>query len=243
MRKEEYRKRMYHEYLSQVYPDRKEITRGEIEKSFPIWDRQYKEHLPPDRSAAIIDIGCGSGGFVHYLRQAGYNRAAGIDISQDQVAASRLLGISGVSRGEFRVYLSSHPSGYDAVIARDVIEHFSKEEALELMVMIREALSANGVCLIQTLNAESPFWPRYRYGDFTHEMSFTASSIRSALLLAGFREAASFPVPPVFQYSLNSAVRVILWKGIEFVWRTALLAESGSVRGIITGNLITVAYK
>jgi len=238
MRKEEYRKKLYRDYITPGVP-----TLMEIERLFPIWDRQYKKHLPPGLGAAIIDIGCGSGGFVYYLRQAGYNHAVGIDISHAQVEASRLLGIPGVSRSDLRVHLASHPSGYDAVIARDVIEHFSKEEALDLLVLIRAALSANGVCLIQTLNAESPFWPRSRYGDFAHELSFSASRIRTVLLLAGFRETESFPVPPVFRYSLNSALRVILWQGVELFWRTALLAESGSGRGIITGNLITVAYK
>jgi len=243
MLKEEYRERLYRNYVSRVDPGREKITRAEIERTFTIWDRHFKGHLPRDREAEIIDIGCGTGGFVYYLHRSGYGRAVGIDVSRDQVEASRNLGIPGISRDDFLAHLAARPGNYDAVIARDVLEHFSKEEVIELLLLIRKALREDGVCLIQTLNAASPFWPRYRYGDLTHEMSFTDSSVRSALLLAGFREAASFPAPPVFRHSLKSAFRVALWKLVELAWRAALLAESGSTGGIVTGNLITVARR
>jgi 2-polyprenyl-3-methyl-5-hydroxy-6-metoxy-1,4-benzoquinol methylase len=243
MNREEYRKRLYREYLSRGRPAREKLTRETIEKQFPFWDSVFGRHLPPSRSSAVIDIGCGSGGFVHYLRQVGYRNVLGIDISEEQVAIASALGIPGIFSGDLRDHLAARPSAYGVVIARDVIEHFSKEEGLDLLILIKEALGPAGVCLIQTVNAESPFSLRQRWDDLTHETVYTAHSLETALQLAGFRDAASFPVPPVFRYSLRSAVRSVLWKGIEGLWRSALLIESGDRGGILTSNLITVARK
>lgn len=243
MLKVEYREKLYREYLSRIEIPGEKITREGIEKKFPIWDAYFKSLLPADRAAGIIDIGCGSGGFVYYLQRAGYSGASGIDISEEQVAAARGLGITGVAQGDFRDCLAGNPGGYGAVIARDVLEHFSREEVLDLLFLIRKSLAEGGVCLIQTVNAESPFALRYRWGDFTHETAFSAASLRTALLLVGFREIAAFPAPPVFRRGFASAVRSLLWKGVEVSWRLALFAESGDGRGILTGNLIAVAHK
>lgn len=239
MRKEEYREKLYGDYITLGSVP----TLRQIERLFPIWDAYYKDYLPRNKSASILDIGCGSGGFIHYLRSSGYRNSSGIDISGPQISAAERLGISGVSQGDFRKELESSPSGYDAVIARDVIEHFSKEEALDIFSLIYGALLPGGVCVIKTANAESPFWPRYRFGDFTHESSFTRTSIEMVLRMTGFREVASYPVPPISGYSWRSAIRSLLWKGIRSAWRICLLIENGDTGGIFTGNLITVALK
>ena len=219
------------------------MTREAIEKLFPVWESRFRRHLPPDRSTPVIDIGCGSGGFVHYLRRVGYLDVRGIDLSEEQVARARSLGIEGVAREDLREHLAAHPSTYGAVVARDLIEHFTREEVIDLLILVRESLVPGGVLLIQTVNLESPFSPRYRWGDLTHESGFTGSSLEAALVLAGFREAVSWPAPPVFSYSLVSAIRNVLWRGLDALWRFALLVESGDGRGILTANLLTTARK
>ena len=48
--------------------------------------------MPPNRDAAILDIGCGHGAILYALQQAGYHNARGVDGSAEQVqAAARLL--------------------------------------------------------------------------------------------------------------------------------------------------------
>ena len=238
-----YREQLYHRYISRIENPEEEITLAAIENKFSIWDGHYRRLLPADRAQKIIEIGCGSGGFIHYLRSRGYLAVSGIDISEEQVAAAGKLGISGVTRGDFRDLLAESPGRYGTVVARDVLEHFRREEAIDILILIRQALAEGGVFLIQTVNAASPFSLRYRWGDLTHEMAFTADSLRSALRLAGFRRADFFDTPPVFRHSIASAVRSVIWKGVAAVWRLALLAESGDGRGILTGNLIAAAGK
>jgi len=243
MEREEYRKRLYEIYESRPRPARPELTLETIEKQFPVWESRFRRHLPRDISTPVIDIGCGSGGFVHYLRRAGYSDVRGVDISGEQVAAARALGIPGVTREDLREHLAAHPGAYGMVAARDLIEHFTREEVIDLFILTRESLVSGGVLLIQTVNLESPFSLRYRWGDLTHESGFTSYSLEAALLLAGFREASSYPAPPVSGYSFKSAVRSVLWKGIEGLWRFALMVESGQGSGIVTANLITAARR
>jgi 2-polyprenyl-3-methyl-5-hydroxy-6-metoxy-1,4-benzoquinol methylase len=48
--------------------------------------------LPADPSAPILDIGCGSGQLLYFLREQGYSQAVGIDRDQAQVEVGRSLG-------------------------------------------------------------------------------------------------------------------------------------------------------
>lgn len=243
MEREEYRKRLYEIYESRSRPVRPEVTLEAFEKLFPVWESRFRGHLPADRAAPVLDLGCGRGGFVHYLRRIGYLDVRGIDVSETEVEAARLLGLEGITREDARDHLASRSPVYGAVVARDLIEHFTREEVIDLLTRIRESLLPGGVLLIQTVNLESPFSFRYRWGDLTHESGFTSYSLETALLLAGFSRAESFSAPPVFSYSLKSAARSVLWKGIKGIWRFALMVESGQGKGIFTANLVTVARK
>jgi cyclopropane fatty-acyl-phospholipid synthase-like methyltransferase len=76
---------------------------------------------------------------------------------------------------------------YDVIFARDVIEHFTKDEILEVLTLIFSSLKDRGVFILQCLNAESPFMGRILYGDFTHEMTFTRNNLHQILTTTGFK--------------------------------------------------------
>ena len=96
--------------------------------------------------------------------------------------------------------------------------------------------------IIQTPNLESPYGSRYRYGDFTHEIGLTRTSLAQALRVIGFQDSSFYPTGPVPK-GLKSAVRFILWKLIDGACRLYMLVEMGSAQGIFTQNLIAVARK
>jgi cyclopropane fatty-acyl-phospholipid synthase-like methyltransferase len=50
-----------------------------------------------DRSARILDLGCGHGVFIYFHREAGYTNVVGVDKSPEQVAEA--TGCSYVSQG------------------------------------------------------------------------------------------------------------------------------------------------
>src|SRR5262245_31751421 len=95
--------------------------------------RLIAEHFPADRDAAILELGCGHGALLHFAREAGYQRIEGVDGSPSQVAAAKRLGIAGVREGDLRDVLSTiPPASLDAIVAFDVIEHFDKDELIDV---------------------------------------------------------------------------------------------------------------
>ena len=59
--------------------------------------QRYRRFLPPDRAAPILDIGCGTGGFLEALRSLGYSSIEGVDLSPSQVAAALARGVTGIT--------------------------------------------------------------------------------------------------------------------------------------------------
>lgn len=187
--------------------------------------------------------GAGGGGFLYYLRNAGYRSCRGIDISDEQIRLALDRGIRNIEKGDLRVYLKAHPSSFKLIIAQDILEHFHKEEIINISKLIYNALVPGGRCIIQTVNAESPFSMGYRYGDISHETCFTRLSLESVLRMGGFSNLRFSSVRPVCRYSCLSAARCILWQGTELLLRAYNLIETGSPAGIFTRNLIAIAEK
>jgi len=238
-----YREKLYSIYVSthtsHLY---RETSIERIKKQFPVWKRYFGMFLPKDKDAKIIDIGCGNGGFVYFLKNLGYENSSGIDVSTEQVEVARKFGIEDVECADIISFLRDKKNTYDVIFARDVIEHFKKEEIIGMLTFVFNSLKEGGRMVIQTPNAESPFGSRYRYGDFTHEIAFTRSSLNQILRYIGFTETVFYPTGPVPK-GIKSTVRYLLWKGIETLLYFYMLVETGSAEGIFTQNIIAVAKK
>jgi 2-polyprenyl-3-methyl-5-hydroxy-6-metoxy-1,4-benzoquinol methylase len=236
-----FKDRFYHSYVSTHITHRKgEATLDRLRGDFPVWDNHFGGLLPTDRDARILDVGCGHGGLVYWLSQRGYRNAEGIDLSAEQVATAERLGVGNVRQGDITDYLSSRNGSYDALILRDVIEHFSRDEILEILRVARGALRPGGTIIVQVPNAESPFFGRIRYGDFTHEIAFSASSLVQVLQVAGYHRIRLRSTNPVVR-SLPSLGRVALWKVVEAFYRLLLFAELGGGTRIVTQGIIAAA--
>jgi len=219
-----------------------EISLGGIKSQFPAWESYFGKLLPENKDAKILDIGCGYGGFVCWLREKGFKNAEGVDISREQIELGRKLGIEGLKEVDLHEILGKGKGSYDALVARDILEHFSKNEVVDVLKLAQGALSNGGVCLIQTANAENLLWGRLRHGDFTHDIAFTEQSIRQVLGTAGFKDVRVFPQRPVV-HGVASFIRLALWFLVELALHAYLLVETGSARGIFTQNIIVSAKK
>ena len=198
-----------------------------------------------DRSARILDLGCGHGAFIYFLREAGYTNVVGVDKSPEQVAEAKRLGIAGVQEADLWEILQQSPdASYDVVITFDVIEHFSKDELLPLVDGVQRILRSGGRWVIHTPNGESPFAGRMRYWDLTHEMAFTRMSISQLLQSSGFVKVVCREDKPI-PHGLKSAVRWILWKMIRSGLRFYIAAETGAAESecIFSQNFLVVAVK
>jgi predicted SAM-dependent methyltransferase len=69
----------------------------------------------------------------------------------------------------------------DAIIAFDVQEHFTRDEAIQLLDEVFRVLNADGRFIAHSPNAETPLFGRTRYGDLTHEMAYTRTPLTQLL--------------------------------------------------------------
>ncbi|MFL5403226.1 MAG: class I SAM-dependent methyltransferase [Gemmatimonadales bacterium] len=236
-----FKDRFYDRYASTHLTHRKgESSLQRFRSDFRVWDKHFGRLLPPGREARILDVGCGQGALVYWLHQRGYARAEGIDVSGEQVAAAQRLGVEKISQADVLGYLGRHQDQYDALILRDVIEHFTRDQILRILELARLALRPGGTAVIQVPNAEAPFFGRIRYGDFTHEIAFSASSLIQVLQMTGFSNIRLGATAPVAK-SVASLARVVLWKGVEALYRLLLFAELGGGGRIVTQGIIAAA--
>jgi 2-polyprenyl-3-methyl-5-hydroxy-6-metoxy-1,4-benzoquinol methylase len=235
-----FKDRFYQSYTSTHVNHRKgEAALDRFRAEFGVWEKHFGHLLPRDRQARVLDVGCGRGGMVYWLQQRGYKAAEGIDLSSEQVETARRLGISNVHQADLSSYLGSRRAYYDALILRDVVEHFTREEIVKVLQLCRAAIRPGGSVIVQVPNAESPFFGRIRYGDFTHELAFTSSSVTQLFNVVGFEEPRVYPTDPAIA-GLGSLGRVALWSAVKTFYRILLYAELGRGQRILTQGLIAV---
>ena len=203
-----YRQQLYKSYTSDHYSHVRDITSASLRAQFVTYEHRLSKLLPPDRHCRILELGCGYGALLAYLADRGYDNAEGSDANEEQVAKARSLGFQRVRCEDVFKTLARPVVPYDCVIAIDLFEHLTKPEVMALLDAVSEALRPGGLLILQVPNAASPFGGRQRYGDFTHELSFTMSSLGQILRGAGLTDVRLFGTPPVI-HGFNSFVRFI----------------------------------
>lgn len=218
------------------------ITLSQIERNFSSWKYYYQRHFPKDKNAKVLDIGCGIGSFVYFMQSLGYSNVQGMDVSKEQIEAGLKLGIKDLKVQDLNDFLNNTEAQFDFIIARDVIEHFTRQESFEIISRISKVLKPGGKFLMQVPNGQGIYYTSIYYGDYTHEMAYTESSAKQLILNCGFKKVTSYPTGPV-PHTFISRLRGWLWwlkvQQIKF-WK---MVETGSARGIFTSNIIVVSEK
>jgi len=241
--KSEEKKTFYSRYISthnaHLY---KKAAKERIRLHFSAFEKYYGRFLSADKSKYIFDFGCGDGDLVYWLQELGFHNTIGADISSEQIEDAKSLGIKNIFCEDARKFLADSTVKYDLIFMRDTLGHFDKNEIIDIMRLIYKYLNDNSLIIIKTPNAESPFSGQLRYGDFTHDVSFTRTSLQQLTEIVGFKDAIAYATPPVV-HGVKSALRAVLWKVIEFCLKFYRLVDSGSGTGIFTQNVIVVAKK
>lgn len=227
----------YHRHAQRV----NDASSEGMERMRAYYEAHLLPHLPADRRARILDLGCGYGRILHALRKAGYSDLHGVDSSPEQVEAARRNGFTHVECGGALEHLERRPGVYDAIVLFDVVEHVPKQDLVGLLSRARASLKPGGRLVVQTPNGLSPLSP-YTYGDFTHETAFTTLSVIQVLEAAGFRDVRVLPVSP-HVHGVLSLARALLWHlAVAPLIRLYLLIAVGdSQGGVYTPNLIATA--
>lgn len=242
-RQESYRQRAYEHYraTAAAHPQRSSSMSlaAKVRQHHQRWGR----FLPQGKDASILDLGCGGGEFLYFLQQEGYTHLSGVDTSLDQVEAAHTLGLENVELGDVREYVQQHTEAFDVIAALSLLEHLKRDEMLALLDGVVRALRPGGVFLAVAPNSKSPFGTRVRYGDITHEQSFTPKSVVQICAIVGLEPVAILERGPVV-HGVKSALRWIVWQVIRgFVW-LYLVAESADYGWrVYTQDMRVVARK
>ncbi len=202
-----------------------------------------RRHIPADRNSRILDAGCGSGAFLYFLRQAGYENLMGVDVSAEQVALAHGFGLTFVKQQDIRSCLASlAENSLDVLLLMDVLEHLTREELLDVLDGASRVLQHDGRCIAHVPNAAGLFGMGIRYGDLTHEIAFTPESARQVFTLTGFQQIRCFEEKPVV-HGVVSSLRRLVWDLGTLPARLLLAAETGGVSFVLSQNMLVTAVK
>lgn len=167
---------------------------------------------------SFLEIGCGTGAFLAYLRGKGVTRLLGIDHDPALAAV-----IPEAARGDFAcrdvwsVLADQSLGPFDRVVLLDVLEHFEAEAALRLLQAVGGRLAPGGRVVIKVPNAGCPWGLPYQYGDLTHRTAFAPIALRQ------LADAAGFAPPLIYGQRQGSRRRMITDAVLHRVLSWALL--------------------
>jgi len=236
-------KKVFDRFLSTGFQQSNPLS--SLERIIREYDVNYSKFLPKNKSAKILDIGCGMGHFLYYLEKKGFTNFEGIDIGLEQIEfcrqhiTDRVRHIKDISG-----YLELCSKLFDLIIMNDVIEHIPRAKIIPTLESIYKKMKDNGTLIIKTGNAASLYGFFLRYIDFTHEIAFTENSLYQVLKAIGFTKIEIFP----YRSSWSFNPKRILWLLLQRIWFFILnniyFIEVGTDRPkILSKLLVAVAQK
>ena len=207
--------------------------------------RFEKEILPLinlPKSARILDIGCGSGSFLKALSEHGYTEITGIDLSEEQVKLAHQLGVTQVQQGDLVDFLNAAEHKFDLISGMDIIEHFTKNELVDLLHLIQNYLNPGGIAIFRTPNLDAPMATVYANGDFTHENYMNASSAQQVMMACGFEKVQVFESNMQIPNALKEIIRKVVFSLLKFRFKLTLFATGRSTQNVlISPNMVIIA--
>lgn len=158
----------------------------EPEVQFAQYESVYGR-MPLSMDATILDVGCGKGEWLAWLKQQGFRNLCGVDASTSDLGHSQrwLDGVK-LQQGDAHSLLRDQAAAYDLIHGKDVAEHMTKDEFISFLQLACRALKPGGQLWLLTFNAQAPLANATRYGDFTHEIGLTPRSVAQCLRACGF---------------------------------------------------------
>lgn len=237
----DFREQLYQRYVT-TFKGVEAADEGFLD-SYLAWCRhRYRplvKHLAS--TSSILELGCGPGYMMSFLQSEGFVNVKGIDLSIEQAQLARERGLH-VQVADALSYLQQTSETYDAILALDFLEHFSKEELLALVSLIMARLNPGGTLIVQTPNGQGLFPNQIIYGDLTHLTILSPSSLHQLLRLFGFVEIDIRETGPAPK-NIKGILRLIIWRCARLLATVVRLAETGKRQTIWTENMICCARK
>jgi len=168
-----------------------------------------KDRLPKNKHARILDLPCGYGNFLFFLRAKGYTNAIGYDRDVNQIQLARALELN-ATEGEAFSMLQNDTTGFHCIASIDFLEHLSKNDAFSFLELAKSRIRPGGMLILRTPCSDGPFGSHDRDNDITHKWNPTSTVLATLLDMAGFTEISIIEERP---HAINflGLVKVILF--------------------------------
>jgi SAM-dependent methyltransferase len=237
-----YRDRIYGRYVSGFKGSLAGDELAEaLERRGRFLDHLMQPVLERAGTSAWLEVGCGGGHFLHWAARRGIAPLHGFDVSSEQVAAARALGLP-AEVADYRPYLSRHHEAFDLVVGLDLIEHLGRDEVFEFLDLCHDALRPGGYLFLTTPNGAGIRPGPVAHGDLTHETIFTPQTIALALRLTGYDEPEIREIAPP-PTSARSRVRGVIWKAVRAVAMAVDLVETGAAGRVYSRVMSVLARR
>lgn len=176
------------------------------------WRQRIQAFLPQNKSARILDVGCGNGDFLLFAKKLGYTNLTGVEYSEEMKSISEQT-VSGIKiyYADATQFLKDSIETFDFILTAHLLEHFEKPKVLETFHLAKQRLSAGGRFVVYTPNFASPFGLMISWGDFTHITHFSGPAMAQLASMTGFNVVhigGNGPVP----FGLGGWVKSLLWR-------------------------------
>jgi 2-polyprenyl-3-methyl-5-hydroxy-6-metoxy-1,4-benzoquinol methylase len=209
------------------------------------WDSRISSFLPIDKSAAFLDLGCGNGDFLLYLKTLGYSNITGVEYSGEmkEISERSVTGIRIVQSDATAFLESSNQQKFDFILCAHLLEHFEKNKVLDTFKLAKESLNPGGQFVVMTPNFASPFGIPIAFGDFTHLTHFSGPSMAQLAGLSDFGIRHIGGNGPV-AFGFKGMLRSILWKNIlKPIGKLVFSNNSRKYGNVVDPELIAVFQK
>jgi len=199
---------------------------------------RFLKSLPKD--SKIVELGCGDGEFLQALKIQGFQNLQGVEMVLRPNTPKNL----NVIQEDLLQYLPKLLNqSVDVIVLLDVLEHFSRNEASRILVLIKDKLKVGGRLVLRVPNMMSPTGQFYQFSDVTHEAAYTEVSLAQILVAQGFGKVVVRGSEKWLKYWIDPR----RWPGfvVYVVWlllRSCLSVASGGPK-VLTGNLAALGIK
>ena len=245
MKRTNWKERLYGAYLSSGQQEltlTAEAAEIYFQQSRPFIESCINRFFPNNKERLVVDLACGAGSWIYYAKKMGYTNLRGCDVSPEQISLAHKLGLVEVQESDVSSFLANLTQNCEFMLLIDVLEHLEKQELLDLLDEAYSKLEKGGKLLIHVPNASGLGGMSVRYGDFTHETAFTASSIKQVLTVIGFSEVQCYEDKPLVN-NVKGLLRNLLWQTGTLYYRLLWAAEIGSPKVILSQNMTVIATK
>jgi len=180
-------------------------------------DMASLRHLKLTRKKRIVDVGCGTGFLLYYLREAGFENLLGVEPHIiDDIRYSNGLVIK-------KSMLNELGEPQDIIMFHHSFEHMPNP--IETLDRVYQLMSAGGTCMIRIPLVSSEAWEKYgvNWIQLDAPRHFFLYSIQSLKILA---ERTKFKIKEIIYDSNESQ----FWGSQQFIEDIPLLSENSYAR-------------